>query len=245
MIFLWTGTAPGIPMQRMASRKSHRQQSSGNATPEGGSQGRVADALLEEVWKIDLSGIKLCVVFAHLCHLTDAQPVFALGGAISGVQRVAPYIAAPVLSTRPRPCLVQILPRTAVQTVLHDLFLWMEGRLPQHLEPKIGEWLAIMRIVISDGRISRLLTERVLCWIPDGRQDKHLEPWLACHRHLRNSFWKQYWDYHGDGWCRLGRTHRQVQVQEGQLRLLLWHTEIPLHNNPAELGARGGCANRW
>jgi|GEM_PF-3803013 hypothetical protein len=65
MILFWTRTAAGISDSMAGERKNHLivSRAAGMRRPRVG-------PLLEEVWKIDVAGIELCVMLARLCHLT-------------------------------------------------------------------------------------------------------------------------------------------------------------------------------
>lgn len=119
----------------------------------------------------------------------------------------------------------------------------------------------------------KLLTELLaLCWIHDGRHYKKLRPVLSRHRQLLDSFLDQYWafyhellDYKADpnleqaavlaeqftdlfsattGYDQLDERIAKTKAKQAQLLLVLKHPELPLHNNPAELGARAQVRKR-
>jgi len=132
----------------------------------------------------------------------------------------------------------------------------------------------VVRLLIcDDAKQFKLVTEELaLCWIHDGRHYKHLEPWLDCHRQLLDSLLKRYWDYYKEllayqrqpsaeeairlsgafdelfttvtGYAALDERIAKTKAKKGQLLLVLRHPEIPLHNNPVELGARGRVRKR-
>ena len=107
-----------------------------------------------------------------------------------------------------------------------------------------------------------------LCWIHDGRHYKKLTPHVAYHRQLLDAFLKRYWDFYGQlldyrkhptsedharltdefdelfstvtGYDALDKriAKTKTKAKKHFLLMVLDHTEIPLHNNPAELGAR-------
>jgi len=134
----------------------------------------------------------------------------------------------------------------------------------------------VVRLLIcDDAKQFKLVTEELgLCWIHDGRHYKNLEPWVDHHRQLLDAFLKRYWEYYKEllayrqqpsaeeamrlsgafdelfstvtGYAALDQRIAKTQANKGQLPMVLRHPEIPLHNNPAELGARaGGCASGW
>ena len=122
-------------------------------------------------------------------------------------------------------------------------------------------------LVCDDAPQWTMLTEAVaLCWVHDGRHYKKLEPRLAYHRQLVADFLKEYWEYYRQllsyraqpsaleaerlrkEFDRLFATKTGYEAlderigitrskRRGRLRVLE-HPELPLHNNPAELGAR-------
>jgi len=132
----------------------------------------------------------------------------------------------------------------------------------------------VVRLLIcDDAKQFQLVSEELaLCWIHDGRHYKHLEPWVACHRQWLDSFLKRYWDYYKEllayrrqptaeeamrlgrafdelfstvtGYAALDERIAKTKAKKGHMLLVLRHPEIPLHNNPAELGARGRVRKR-
>ncbi|MEK7152631.1 MAG: transposase [Chloroflexota bacterium] len=119
----------------------------------------------------------------------------------------------------------------------------------------------------------KLLTELlVLCWIHDGRHYKKLRPVIATHREMLNTFLNRYWsfyhellDYKADpgpqraevlsgrfntlftavtGYDQLDERIAKTLAKKHELLLVLTHPELPLHNNPAELGARAQVRKR-
>ena len=122
-------------------------------------------------------------------------------------------------------------------------------------------------LVVDDARQFKLLTEeRGLCWVHEGRHFKQLEPHFAQHRQMVDDFLKRFWDYYREllayrqrpgqpeaerlsgafdqlfssvtGYTALDERIAQTQAKKAHLLMVLTHPEIPLHNNPAELGAR-------
>jgi hypothetical protein len=119
----------------------------------------------------------------------------------------------------------------------------------------------------------KLLTELLaLCWIHDGRHYKKLRPVVARHRKLLDSFLSQYWAfshellaYQADpnperavaltkrfttlfatttGYDQLDARIAKTLAKQPELLLMLDHPDLPLHNNPAELGARAQVRKR-
>lgn len=132
----------------------------------------------------------------------------------------------------------------------------------------------VVRLLIcDDAKQFKLVTEELgLCWIHDGRHYKNLEPCVAYHRQLLDAFLKRYWDYYKEllayrqqpsaeeamrlsgafdalfstvtDYDALDQRIAKTQANKGQLLMVLRHPEIPLHNNPAELAARGRVRKR-
>jgi hypothetical protein len=132
----------------------------------------------------------------------------------------------------------------------------------------------VVRLLIcDDAKQFKLVTEELgLCWIHDGRHYKRLEPCVAYHGQLLDAFLERYWNYYKEllayrqqpsaeeamrlsgafdelfstvtGYDALDRRIAKTKANKGQLLMVLRHPEIPLHNNPAELGARGRVRKR-
>jgi len=126
----------------------------------------------------------------------------------------------------------------------------------------------VVRLVLCDDAPQfKLVTEELaLCWIHDGRHYKKLVPYVAHHRQLLDAFQKRYWafykqllDYRGHptaedhirladqfdelfstvtDYDALDKRIAKTKAKKHFLLMVLDHPEIPLHNNPAELGAR-------
>jgi hypothetical protein len=128
--------------------------------------------------------------------------------------------------------------------------------------------LPVVRLLICDDAPQfKLVTEALaLCWVHDGRLYKKLDPCIAYHRHLLDSFLDQYWDFYKQllayqqhptinehnrlanqfdklfstetGYYALDQRIEKTMDKKPSLLMVLDHPEIPLHNNPAELAAR-------
>jgi len=126
----------------------------------------------------------------------------------------------------------------------------------------------VVRLVICDDAPQfKLVTEELaLCWIHDGRHYKKLVPYVAHHRQLLDAFQKRYWGFYKQlrdyrehpttedrvrltdefdelfstvtGYDALDKRIAKTKAKKHFLLVVLDHPEIPLHNNPAELGAR-------
>ena len=107
---------------------------------------------------------------------------------------------------------------------------------------------------------------RALCWIHAGRHFKQLSPCVPQHRALLADFLERFWDYYRDllayrerpspvaavrleaafdtlfatetGYRGLDARIAATRANKAELLVVLTHPEVPLHNNPAELGAR-------
>ena len=110
------------------------------------------------------------------------------------------------------------------------------------------------------------LIDIALCWIHEGRHYKKLNPIIQTHRKKLDKFLEEFWDYYAmlldykiaptavqakklsDEFDRLFSTKTNYEQlddriastfeNKSSLLLALKYPELPLHNNPAELGAR-------
>ena len=125
----------------------------------------------------------------------------------------------------------------------------------------------VRTLVCDDAPQFKLLTEQLaLCWVHEGRHYKKLNPLVAYHQKLLDNFLKDFWDYYREllayrdapsppvaeelktefellfgsdsGYQQLDERKRLTAAKISELLLVLEHPELPLHNNPAELGAR-------
>jgi hypothetical protein len=111
-----------------------------------------------------------------------------------------------------------------------------------------------------------LTWEMMLCWVHEGRPYKKLMPVIPLHQELLEGFLKSFWEYYDQllayrqkptpdererlaaefdrlfatrtGYEALDQRIAKTQAKKDSLLLVLKHPELPLHNNPAELGAR-------
>lgn len=122
-------------------------------------------------------------------------------------------------------------------------------------------------LVCDDAPQWREITEEVaLCWVHDGRHYTKLSPYLAQHRKILEAFRKGYWEFYRKlraypeaptaaaasrleeefdrlfgqktGYDLLDDRIRLTREKKKELLTVLWHPEVPLHNNAAELGVR-------
>lgn len=126
----------------------------------------------------------------------------------------------------------------------------------------------LVRTLIGDDapQWAMLTEELALCWVHDARAYKKLTPQFPHHQTALNDFLTAYWAYYHDllayrqapsaseavrlraeftrlfatvtGYAALDARIALTAEKHGGLLLVLAHPELPLHNNPAELGAR-------
>ena len=129
------------------------------------------------------------------------------------------------------------------------------------------EFPIIRMFICDDAPQFKLITEDLsLCWIHDGRFYKKLDPCVPYHQTLLDAFLDQYWEFYRQllayqqhpsmddhlrlenefdilfstvtGYDALDQRIAKTKNKKSALLIVLDHPEIPLHNNPAELGAR-------
>jgi hypothetical protein len=129
------------------------------------------------------------------------------------------------------------------------------------------DWPVVRTLVCDDAPQFRAITEELaLCWIHEGRHFKKLTPYLPQHQAALADILTQVWIYYRDLLAYRGRPtteeRRRLDVRfdtlfgtvtgyqaldqrlaltldkKPELLRVLEHPELPLHNNPAELGAR-------
>jgi hypothetical protein len=122
-------------------------------------------------------------------------------------------------------------------------------------------------LVCDDAPQFTLVTEELgLCWVHDGRHYKKLIPYIPHHRARLEDFIACFWTYYAQllayrqqpapeaatrlagefetlfatvtGYQALDERIATTHAKQRCLLMVLTHPEIPLHNNPAELGAR-------
>jgi hypothetical protein len=125
----------------------------------------------------------------------------------------------------------------------------------------------LQALVVDDApQFNWLTIAMMLCWVHEGRPYKKLIPALAMHRELLDDFLRRFWLYYDQllayrqsptpeesqrldaefdllfatrtGYEELDKRIAKTQAKKENLLLVLQHPELPLHNNPAELGAR-------
>jgi hypothetical protein len=129
------------------------------------------------------------------------------------------------------------------------------------------EFPVVKLLLCDDAPQFNWVTEQLaLCWIHEGRHYKKLDPSSPPFRNLLTEFTKQFWKYYDElltyrqqpstdekarletkfdtlfatvtGYRALDERIEKTKFKKTNLLLVLDHPEIPLHNNPAELGAR-------
>jgi Transposase IS66 family len=126
----------------------------------------------------------------------------------------------------------------------------------------------VVKLLLCDDapQFNWVAEQLALCWIHEGRHYKKLTPSNAPFRSALVEFTKQFWQYYDElltyrqqpsadekerlatkfdtlfatvtGYRALDERIEKTKFKKASLLLVLDHPEIPLHNNPAELGAR-------
>src|SRR6266700_521566 len=132
----------------------------------------------------------------------------------------------------------------------------------------------VVRLLVCDDapQFTLVTEELALCWVHEGRHYKKLMPYLLRHRALVEAFVQRFWTYYDQslayrerptpeeaarlagefetlfstvtGYDALDERIAKTRTKKGCLLMVLTHPEIPLHNNPAELGARARVRKR-
>ena len=129
------------------------------------------------------------------------------------------------------------------------------------------EFPVVRLLICDDAPQFKLVTQELaLCWVHDGRLYKKLDPCIPYHRQLLDSYLEKYWDFYTQllkyrdnptpeeharldnefdnlfstetGYYALDQRIAKTKAKKKSMLIALDHPEIPLHNNPAELGAR-------
>jgi hypothetical protein len=126
----------------------------------------------------------------------------------------------------------------------------------------------IVPVLLSDDapQFRYISAEHALCWVHEGRHYKKLIPVVDYHRQLTADFLTQFWDFYHQlqdyrsqpseqqaavleqafddlfstvtGYHQLDQRIAKTKAKKDRLLKVLKYPQIPLHNNPAELGAR-------
>jgi hypothetical protein len=130
------------------------------------------------------------------------------------------------------------------------------------------EDVPVVRVLVSDdaGQFRWVTERQALCWVHEGRHYKRMSPYLDHHRKLLETFRERFWGFYDEllgyrekplaeeyerlqkgfdqlfstvtGFHALDDRIAKTKAKKKSLLMVLEHPEIPLHNNPAELGAR-------
>lgn len=126
----------------------------------------------------------------------------------------------------------------------------------------------VVQVLLCDDapQFKGVTADLALCWIHEGRHYKKLSPYVPAHRLLLDAFQTDFWTYYRavlayrvqptpadaerlvaafdtlcattTGYAALDDRIAVTRTHKAKLLLVLQHPELPLHNNPAELGAR-------
>ena len=132
----------------------------------------------------------------------------------------------------------------------------------------------VVRLLVCDDapQFTLVTDELALCWVHEGRHYKKLMPYVSHHRALVEDFRQRFWTYYDQllafreqptpeeaarlarefealfatvtGYEALDERMAKTHAKKACLLMVLAHPEIPLHNNPAELGARARVRKR-
>ncbi len=133
---------------------------------------------------------------------------------------------------------------------------------------RVQQAVPVVEILVCDDapQFKGVTAELALCWVHAGRHFKKLTPLFAHHRALVEAFLTDFWAYYHDlqayrtqptlaerarlnaafdtlfarrtGYWHLDERIAKTAAKKEALLCVLAHPDIPLHNNPAELGAR-------
>ena len=135
------------------------------------------------------------------------------------------------------------------------------------------EFPVVRLLVCDDAPQFTLVTEELaLCWVHEGRPYKKLMPSIPYHQALLEAFVQRFWTYYDQllayreqptpeeatrlteefatlfatvtGYQALDERIAKTRAKQSCLLMVLAHPELPLHNNPAELGARARVRKR-
>ncbi len=133
---------------------------------------------------------------------------------------------------------------------------------------RVQQDVSMVEILVCDDapQFKGVTADLALCWVHAGRHFKKLTPLFAHHRALVEAFPTDFWAYYHDlqayrmqptiaerarldaafdtlfarrtGYGHLDERIAKTAAKKEALLCVLDHPELPLHNNPAELGAR-------
>jgi hypothetical protein len=132
----------------------------------------------------------------------------------------------------------------------------------------------VVRLLVCDDapQFTCITEELALCWVHEGRHDKQLMPSIPYHQGLLEAFVQRFWAYYAQwlasrkqptpeearrltaefetlvatvtGYQALDERIAKTRAKQRCLLMVLAPPDIPLHNNPAELGARARVRKR-
>jgi hypothetical protein len=132
----------------------------------------------------------------------------------------------------------------------------------------------VVRLLVCDDapQFTLITEELALCWVHEGRHYKKLMPAIPYQQGLLEAFVQRFWAYYAQllayrkqptpaeamrlteefetlfatvtGSQALDERIAKTRAKQSCLLMVLAHPEIPLHNNPAELGARARVRKR-
>ena len=132
---------------------------------------------------------------------------------------------------------------------------------------------AIKHLLCDDApQFNKIAKYKSLCWVHEGRHYKKLTPFVRHHQFILDNFIEKFWDYYGEllkykqspsnaiakklsrefdalfstktGYPALDERISRTLSKKKSLLLSLVFPFLPLHNNPAELGARAQARMR-
>ena len=133
---------------------------------------------------------------------------------------------------------------------------------------RVQQDVPVLEILVCDDapHFKGVTAELALCWVHAGRHVKKLNPLFAHHRVLVEAFLADFWAYYHElqayrtvptpaerarldaafdtlfarrtGYWHLDERIAKTATKKDALLCVLEHPDVPLHNNPAELGAR-------
>ena len=133
---------------------------------------------------------------------------------------------------------------------------------------RVQQDVPVVEILVCDDapQFKSVTADLALCWVHVGRHFKKLTPLFAQHRALVDTFLTDFWAYYHDlqayrtrpttadrarldaafdtlfarrtGYWHLDERIATTAAKKEALLCVLDHPDVPLHNNPAELGAR-------
>jgi len=132
----------------------------------------------------------------------------------------------------------------------------------------------VVRLLVCDDapQFTLVTEELALCWVHEGRHYKKLMPSIPYHQARLEAFVQRFWAYYDQllayreqptpaeatrlagefetlfttvtGYQALDERIAKTRAKQSCLLMVLAHPELPLHNNPAELGARARVRKR-